>query len=137
MRAALVYNIIRFARFPDAGDTLVLCALASDQSAPHLRAIEGRRAGSQRIRVSLLSSARQVSGNCDIVYLDSALPDTIRPARGQLVIGSARNFADRGGMVGLIEFGGQVRFVINDGAAGRAGVRFSSQLLQLAARVIT
>ncbi len=138
VKAAMVYNIMRFIKFPQARQRLQLCGLINDPISRHLRSIEGRKLGGARIGVSLYSNLNQLGSNCDVVYLDSDSPGRIRPLkRGQVLIGSARNFAENGGTVGLIEFGGQVRFVINDKAAKRANIEFSAQLLQLAANVIS
>jgi hypothetical protein len=52
-----------------------------------------------------------------------------------LTVGDAPTFIDEGGIVALHMINGRVRFDINVEAANQAGVRLSSQLLQLALSV--
>ena len=138
VKAALVYNILRFVTLPGNPAAVRICAQASDAVASDLRKLEGRTVGRARVNVVLVSSVANMGSSCDVVYLDDESPRAIgNAARGQILIGSARNFAENGGTVGLISFGGQVRFVINANAARRSGVTFSSQLMQLAAKVIS
>ncbi len=138
VKAAMVYNIARFVNFPGKPDNLRLCGLSKDPIAAELRALHGRKLGQARIKVYLLDHSSQISSACHLVYLHSAHPDSMGPpARGQVRIGSRKNFARHGGTIELINFGGQVRFVINDGAARKAGVSFRAQLLQLAAKVVS
>ena len=138
VKAAMVYNILRFISFPDGGDRMRLCAVASDSIAGDLRALSGRTVGSARLEVILVRSAKDMGQTCHVMYLEDGAPaDVGTPGRNQVLIGDGKSFAERGGTVGLINFGGQVRFVINDRTAKRSGVRFSAQLMQLAAKVVS
>ena len=49
-----------------------------------------------------------------------------------LTVSDAKGFAHSGGMIELQVETGRRRFMINEVAAGRAGLRFSSRLLALA-----
>ncbi len=138
VKAAMVYNILRFLSFPDGGDRMRLCAVASDSIASDLRALSGRTVGSAKLEVILVRSAKDMGASCHVMYLEGGNPaDVGVPGRNQVLIGDAKSFAERGGTVGLINFGSQVRFVINDRVAKRSGVRFSAQLMQLAAKVVS
>jgi hypothetical protein len=52
-----------------------------------------------------------------------------------LTISDAQGFVDQGGVIELVESGDRFEFDINLGAAQRAGLRLSSQLLKLGRRV--
>jgi hypothetical protein len=52
-----------------------------------------------------------------------------------LTVGESTAFIDQGGIINLRMVDGRVRFDVNVGAANRAGVRLSSQLLRLALTV--
>ena len=137
VKAAMVYNIMRFINFPDDPRNLRLCGILSEPSAADLRTLDGRMVGNARVDVILVSNTSDIGTSCDVIYLDNIAARNITTrGRGQVLIGSARSFAEGGGTVGLINFGGQIRFVINDTAAKRSGISFRAQLLQLAARVI-
>ena len=58
-------------------------------------------------------------------------------ARGPLLsVGDESDFLERGGIIALKLSGGRVRFDINLAVAREAGLRLSSQLLQLADRIV-
>ena len=138
IKAALVFNILRFVNFPNNPKRLRICGLSSDPIAGELRRLEGRMVATARVEVAIVANASGMGSSCDVVYLENDSPRaTGGPARGQILIGAGRNFAEDGGTIGLINFGGQVRFVINAGAARRAGVNISAQLMQLAAKVVS
>lgn len=138
IKIAMVYNIIRFVDFPGASKTLKLCVLSSDPLASGLAELEGRPAGGAKLDVTIVDSPSKLGANCNIIYMDNNAPtDAGQRARGQIIIGASNQFAERGGTVGLIRFGGQTRFAINLRDAEMRGLRFSSQLIQLAAKVIT
>ena len=124
--------------FPNNPKRLRICGLSSDPIAGELRRLEGRMVATARVEVAIVANASGMGSSCDVVYLENDSPRaTGGPARGQILIGAGRNFAEDGGTIGLINFGGQVRFVINAGAARRAGVNISAQLMQLAAKVVS
>lgn len=53
-----------------------------------------------------------------------------------LTVSDSPDFARSGGMIGLKQRGGRIRFDINLGAARRAGLNLSSRLLKLADEVL-
>lgn len=138
VKAALVYNIIRFISFPGNPSRIRVCTIAGDSISGSLRALSGRTVGSSRLEVVMVGSPRDAGPACDVVYLESAPPSALGSIpRGQVVIGEGANFAERGGTVGLLNFGGQIRFAINNRVARNSGVQFSAQLMQLAAKVVS
>lgn len=136
LRAAIVFNVLRFIDFPgENGGNLDFCVASVSGEGAALRSFSGRRAGSRTVSVRTVR-AGAYSG-CDVVYLDSGDRDQIQraTARGRLVIGNGRNFIDNGGTVGLVQSGGQVRFQLNLGAASESQISISSRLIRLASRV--
>lgn len=137
LKAAMIYNIMRFVNLPEAQSTLTVCVRRDDAVAGDILQLDQRAIGSSVINVALVSGFA-FSSSCDVIYLDAHSPRSITPrSRGQVLIGASAKFAERGGTVEFLRFGGQLRFIVNQRAASRSGVRFSSQLLQLAAKVIT
>jgi hypothetical protein len=53
-----------------------------------------------------------------------------------LTVADSENFLSSGGMINLVQTGGKIRWMINRTAADRAGLRFSSQLLSIAVKVV-
>jgi len=136
LKAAIVFNVLRFVELPDGGrGPLVFCVSGNERAADRFRAFSGRTAGSRT--VSMRSVRANNFSGCDVVYLGSASASTVAnaSARGRLLVGEGRRFIDNGGSVGLVQMGSQVRFEVNLDAAQDAGVRMSSKLVRLAARV--
>lgn len=136
LRAAIVFNVLRFVEFPtDQGGTIEFCVAADAPENAALRSFSGRRAGARQVSVRTIRSG-SYSG-CDVVFLASADSDQIERAsgRGRLLIGNGRSFIDNGGAVGLVQSGGQVRFQLNLRAASQSQVVISSRLIRLASRV--
>ncbi|MDE2436053.1 MAG: YfiR family protein [Sphingomonadales bacterium] len=137
LSAALIYNIIRFVEFPDTSSTLRLCVRQGDQLANALRQLNGRPAGRLQVRVVTTEGMEGLHGSCDVVVIGGTPAYSFgRPAAGQMLIGDTENFVESGGTVGLIRFGRQTRFAINATAVQRSKLRVSSQVMQLAAKVI-
>lgn len=136
LRAAIVYNIVRFVEFPvDGSSRLDMCIVRGADGATHLAALQGQRVGSRTIVARLVDLVP--TGGCDVVYLGRAnATETARASRrGVLLMGEAPSFITSGGTVGLVRMGKQIRFEINTRNARNAGLSISSKLLRLAARV--
>jgi hypothetical protein len=136
LRAAIVFNVLRFVEFPATKDgTIEFCVAPGTPDAAALRSFSGRRAGSRLVSVRSLRSSSYAG--CDVVYLASSDRGEIEraSARGRLLIGNDRNFIDNGGTVGLVQSGGQVRFQLNLNAASASQLTISSRLIRLASRV--
>jgi hypothetical protein len=136
LRAAIVFNVLRFIEFPASGDgTIEFCIAPGAPETAALRSFSGRRAGSRLVSVRSLRSSSYAG--CDVVFLASSDRSEIEraSARGRLLIGNDRNFIDNGGTVGLVQSGGQVRFQLNLRAASANQLTISSRLIRLASRV--
>lgn len=136
LKAAIVLNILRFVDFPGNTTTpLDLCIDSRAQAARQLRALSDQRAGRRLIRTRIVTN-RSYRG-CEVVFLASSGRAAIRSVQGagRLVMGNGPDFIDADGTVGLVKTGAQVRFEINLGQANDDGLRISSRLVRLAARV--
>lgn len=142
VKATYLYNFIQFVEWPEeswtAGNEFQLCVIGNDRIGPALDAFEGERVDGRVIRVRRLSAPEEAAPTrCKLVFLPRGAGDSGQllariPHRGVLTVSDASNFINAGGMIGLYETRGRVRFSINDGAARRAGLVVSSRLLQLA-----
>lgn len=137
LKAAIVYNIIRFVQFPLSNDRepLHLCIDRDVSGARELAALNGLRVGNRTI-IQRNLDADNVQG-CDIAYLSRASAADIAKVRnrGILVMGENANFIGAGGTIGLVRMGNQIRFEVNTRAARQAQIVISSKLLRLAARI--
>lgn len=140
VRAALVYNFIKFTDWPAAAAgpaRLRLCAATGDPV--QMAAIEAL--GNRLVRGIPLVPVRFVQQlDCRVIYVDSPRlwQEVVdRQAAGQaLTIGSYPGFVRDGGMIEISQFDGQTRFDINLLEARRAGLHLQPQLLRLARRIV-
>jgi len=137
LRAALVFNIIRFIDLPPRphGGPLLLCIDKGDQNGAALMTLNGQHIADQTISVRPVNEG--AVADCNFRYLGNAAAADIAHAQqpGLLLIGEGPHFINDGGMVGLVQTGKQIRFEINVAVARRCRVNISSQLLRLASRV--
>jgi hypothetical protein len=135
LKAAIIFNIIRFVDFaPDGDATLSVCVSRSASAPRELGSLGGQRVGNRTIALRAIDTANP--DGCDVVYLGTVAGDVARVRqRGVLVIGEGSAFVGAGGTIGLVQTGSQVRFEVNVRAAREARLEISSKLLRLAARI--
>lgn len=136
LKSAIVFNVLRFVDFPAASPGRADFCVENDAVASEsFRAFSNKIAGTRRINVRVISSGAHAG--CEVLYLAAASQRDIDRAsqQGRLVMGEGRGFIDRGGSIGLIQSSSQVRFEVNLDAADKAGIKISSKLIRLAARV--
>lgn len=140
LKAAYLFNFAKLVEWPASSsmDTLTICFVgASGVHDAFKRAAGEKQVGARRVVVRLITAAESRAG-CDVLYLDAALtgsqlPENVTP--GALTVSDGADFAAHGGMIELFAEGNRLRFNINLPSAQRAGLRISSNLLQLAAHI--
>ncbi|MEM1196870.1 MAG: YfiR family protein [Pseudomonadota bacterium] len=136
LEAAIIFKILKFVDLPKGGaEPFIFCVESGAASAPALLSLRGQRVRDHRLGMRLIRN-RDFAG-CDIVYLERADAAVIQNARspGRLVMGRGTRFIDANGTIGLVQTGNQIRFEVNLEEADRAGLKISSRLVRLAARV--
>lgn len=145
LKAVFVFNFIKFTEWAEgsamrASDRIALCVVGERPLDGQLETLEGRGVRSQTIRVHAWTPA--TAGRCDIVFVAAGDGERLRAVlqanahQPLLSVGDDPDFLERGGIIALKLSGGRVRFDINLAAAREAGLRLSSQLLQLADRIV-
>ena len=146
VKAAFLYNFAKFVEwpvgaFPDADAPLELCVLGDDPFGEVLdRTVRTRTVRGRSINVQHGVEGDAVAG-CHMLFVGQAGEQGLAHIvhRGGdasvLTVGESEAFVDEGGMIRLFVEGGKVRFEVNAGAAERAQLKLSSQLLKLARSV--
>jgi hypothetical protein len=121
--------------FQDATQPIRLCLLGPDPFGAALdRAAAAQREG--RLISVLRLASPDLAASCQMVYL--ATPEAARDLPAGLGTQPVLTISDSDAVPAMIRFvrvQNHVRFVIDDGAARRAGLRISSRLLSLAVSV--
>jgi hypothetical protein len=144
IKAGFIFNFVKYAQWPGAalrGGELRVCGLGTQALAGKLSQLQGRQIMGREIQVRT-SPRPDEWRNCNLLFIpdgDQQRVDTVLRAVAQapvLTVGDSDDFAQSGGIIGLKQKAGRIRFDINLGAARRAGLTLSSQLLKLADVVV-
>jgi hypothetical protein len=145
VKAAFVYNFAKFVEWPSAklaDSPLVVGLIGGDPFQGALdRVAEHVTAGGHTLIVRRLHNLQGIH-ECHVLFINSSeesrLGDILQlaTAANVLTVSDLDHFVERGGMIGLERQESRIRFAVNAGAASRAGLKISSQLLKLASNVI-
>jgi hypothetical protein len=143
IKSAYVFNFIKFVEWPATvrpDEKLRLCVAGNDQLHASLSALEGRKAGAYELHV-VRADASESWHSCHVLYIDSQAQRRLVPGIKSLgdapvlTISDIPGFAERGGGIGLLQRNDKMLFEVNLASTRKAGLRLSSQMLNLAANV--
>jgi hypothetical protein len=142
IKAAVIYKLAKYIEWPEtsfaqAHSPLRLCWLGDTPLADALQAAAGRTIHDHPIIVSRIDD--QLTGEyCHLLYISrdqqQRLPSILARLgeKPVLSISEIEDFAQQGGIIGLIRRGTRLGFQVNIGSAQRAGLTVSAPLLELA-----
>lgn len=144
LKVAFVFNFLKFTDWPapDAASPLNLCVVNADRELETaFLGINGRQANGRALRVNVIRTGESFH-HCQVLYVRQGgrpldLKLLQQTQRDLLSIGDAEGFAEEGGVIGLVEREGQLRFSINMDAVRQSPYRFSAQLLRLAYALVS
>ena len=143
VKAAYLYNFGKFVRWqtPTPGETFDICVLGKDPFHGALSStVAGERIEGKSIVARDISTVE--SSRCQILFIstseESRLKAVLTAARrtNTLTVSDMPEFAEHGGMIGLVNVEGKIRFEVNIAAVNDAGINVSSQLLKVAVKVV-
>lgn len=137
IKAAYLYNFIKYVDWPSYGDTITIGVLGYDPFGTALAPLNSKVVKGRRLVIRHFDSVREAQ-QCQIIFVSSSekqrlqeIFESLRFAR-VLTVGETQGFADGGGIINFIEENNKIRFEINAEAARRTGLNISSELLKLA-----
>ena len=145
IKAAILYNLTRFVTWPDAalggpGVPVRICILGRDPFGRALESLQDKQIGSRKLVISAITEVDHAAA-CHVLFVSAseegrlaAILDAVSPLP-VLTVADIGGFATAGGIVGLTQVDDRSRLEVNVGAANRAGVKLSSNLLRLAVTV--
>lgn len=143
LKAAFLFNFAKFVSWPNEVETvedasLNFCVMGTT---PLDRALEkfiaGKKVHGREATLRRIADVTQTS-HCHVLFIarseGQAIPELVELLRDSsvLTVGETPSFSDNGGIIEFIVAGNKVRFAINVGAAQRARLVLSSELLKLA-----
>ena len=146
VKAAYIYNFGKFVRrSSDRGalpDPFQICILGKDPFGPVLDStVAGETIEGKRITVNRLPSLQGV-GQCGMLFIGASEEGRLAPILATALrlnvptVSDIRNFADRGGVIGLVKQQDRIRFEVNLNAADQSHLVLSSELVKVATKVI-
>ncbi len=143
VKAAFLYKFAAYIRWPspagaDPGAPFVIGVIGRDPFGSALSdVVRSQSIRGRGIRIRLLSR-REEALQCELLFVSASERANLQPLftvlRGVpvLTVSDMDQFAQRGGMIGLVTTeDNRIRFDINNAAIERAGLKASSQLLGL------
>lgn len=142
VKAAYLYNFLKFIRWPDGTEQVNLCIYGDNPFGSFLDKI-AQKAESNGITFNIHSNIEKTRhGQCTILYIaDSHATQvaTILSSLDQkpiLTVSDIPGFADKGGMIGFTMREQKVRIEVNLTATEKSTLMVNPELLEVADRVI-
>jgi hypothetical protein len=152
LKAVYLYNFLQFIQWPESQrmlskDGAMVIGIVGES--PFGKAFEELQAtigksGKKPVRVIYYGAYREGLNmrNCHILFVSASekknFAKIIADLGGSpvLTVADTEGFLSAGGMIELVKDRGKIRWTINRAQADEAGLRFSSQLLTLAIKVV-
>jgi hypothetical protein len=142
IKAGFIYNFALFTQWPekafkDAAAPLAFCIAGDKATVEAFEPLTTKKILGRPVAVHVLGDNATINP-CHIIYIDTKnkaeAAELLRRASrpGVLTVGDMDGFCRLGGIINFYRESNKVRFEINTDAAAVAGLKFSSQLLNLA-----
>lgn len=144
IKVGFLFNFAKYVEWPAKtvkDGKLRVCSLSSEPLSGNLVKLRGRVIQERVIQV-YTSAAPEEWHNCHVLFISTGEQqrvETVLRAVAEapvLTVSDSVDFTHAGGMIGLELHIERIRFNINQGAAHKAGLIISSQLLKLAHEVL-
>jgi len=140
VKAACIFNAAKFVRwsesaFPSTTAPLLVAVVGDGPLATSLAALDGKTVGGRPVTVT--KAAEPPADARLVVFLEMPTNERLAAVHGRHAIScsDAAGFAERGGILEVGVVHRRLSMTVNLGAARRAGLTISAQLLKLARRV--
>ncbi|WP_236026677.1 YfiR family protein [Geomonas diazotrophica] len=142
VKGAMVFNMAKYIEWPTgvfsgSGAPLVVCSIGRGPFTGALEQYRGKTVLGHPLQVRRMQPGEEL-GECHLLVVSgvekrylAGILDQARK-RSLLTVSDIPDFARLGGIIGLVEVEGRVRFEINVKAAQQSRFKISSQLLKLA-----
>ncbi len=143
VKVAYVFNFTKFVDWPEPAVSaragiIQICVVGSGPVSLELDGLNARQAKGRTIQVLHLNDESGALTRCHLLYVSRSeevrLPALWLRLQGQpiLTVSDIPEFAQRGGMIGLVTDASHVRFEVHAARIREAGLRLSAKVLELA-----
>lgn len=142
LKAAFLYNFSKFVAWPEESlaepeEPFIIGVLGKDPFGELLDSFSGKQVRGHPLVIRHFSRLKEVD-RCHILFISESekrllgiIIETLADAP-VLTVSDLPEFARRGGMIGFVKKGKNIRFAVNEGAAIRGSLKISSKFLKLA-----
>ena len=144
VKSAYLYNFGKFVRWqkPAETESFDICVLGRNPFGSALsNTVAGERIDGKNIVARSVVGLEGIS-HCKILFISTSEEPRLKASMAAsrratvLTVSDIPGFAERGGMIGLVNVAGTIRFEVNVGAVSEAGLTVSSELLKVAVKVV-
>src|SRR5208337_2307923 len=142
LEAAFLFNFAKLTQWPDNAirppdKNFELCILGADTFGRSIELLRDRTIGGRNVSVTRITDISESSG-CNLIYIASSERDHLTEIIGHvrnkaiLTVSDIKGFENEGGIIALVLKDNRVKIRLNIDAAGRANLKISSYLLEVA-----
>jgi len=146
VKAAYLFNFGKFVRWqadrPTTPDSFEICVLGKDPFGKVLEAtVSGESIGDKKIAIAKPANIQEAT-TCSVLFISASEESRLAPIlavaqrSSVLTVSDIPQFAERGGIIGLVAQQDKIRFEVNRLAAQQSQLSLSSELLKVAMKVI-
>jgi hypothetical protein len=145
IKAVFIYNFAKFVEWPaeeppKPDKILTICVMGVDPFGAYFNVLKGKTIKGRTVEIKTIMSIEKAK-NCDCLFISDSEKSNVAEILGDLkdhkvlTISDMDGFLEAGGIIQFVLEKRKVRFLINMGAAKRAGFKVSSKLLELAKKI--
>lgn len=142
VKAAYLYQFTKFTEWPgkeflNINTPIRICVLGINPFGQLLDNLNSKTSQDRHLEIEYLSSTNNLS-QCHVIFISQSEEHnlkqilTLTKNSPVLTVSDMNDFAERGGIIGLVIAQGNIRLEINYDASSTAGVKLSSKLLEIA-----
>lgn len=152
LKAVYLYNFLQFVQWPESKQTaskdgtMVIGIVGESPFGDALSDLQSdlQKSGMKPVKIIYYGDYEDDMDltTCNLLFVSSSEKNNFRKIIADLggapvlTVADSESFLASGGMINLAQSKGKIRWSINRTAADRAGLRFSSQLLSMAVKVV-
>lgn len=142
LKAAYLLNFARFIYWPEdafkaTGETFNLCVFGDSPFGDNLDKLSNKKIQNKNIKLIYANLVGEIE-LCHIVYFSDSEKENFKsvinklPPAIMLTVSDIEGFSKSGGMIEFVRVNNRIKFEINIGQSSNSGIKYRSQLLEVA-----